>query len=147
MSTYRPRIIASVCLLLTACAVAFVMRSGPAHAAGSQQRQFIYGPVQVPTTQSLFFGYFNTGTLPTPPCTVVFRNLLTGAAQATNLLASTPPGTGTGVGFTGDDTVVVTIVTFNRPSAGQSIPKVFPCNVEVVHQASSEVTAILDPVR
>jgi len=149
VSTSRPRVIASSLLLFSAL-VGFVLgalsRPRPAYAAGNRQLQFVFGPVQVTNTQSVFFSYFNTATLPTPPATAIYRDLLSGAVLGTTRLASVPPGVGTAGGIGGGDKVYMVVVTFDRPAAGQAIPKPCVCNVEVVNQTTSEVTAILSPV-
>ena len=150
MGTYRQSTLASLCLLLAVSAVAacaVLLCPTPAGAQGNKARQLIFGPVQVTHTQSIFFGYFNSGTLPTPPATVVFRDLLSGAVEGTTVLPSVPPGVGAAGGLSGGDKVYVAVVTYGRPGPGQAIPKLFPCNVEVVQQSSGEVTAILDPLR
>jgi hypothetical protein len=133
MSTYRPRIIASLCLLLAvgATVVCFtLLRPDPAGAAGTRQRQFVFGPVARDSTVSVSFIYHNTGTRPTPPATVEFRDAMEGTVFGSSQIPSVAPGKGANASGQGPDiSAVVVIVRFDAPAAGQAIPNPFPGSI------------------
>jgi hypothetical protein len=150
MGTYRQKAIASLCLLLAVGAVATcstLMRPALASASGNGSRQFIFGPVVVENNQSLFPSYFNTGTHPTPPATVVYRDFNSGEVLQTTVLPSIPPGVGTGDGISGEGRVYVVVVTFGRPAAGQAIPSPFPITLQVFTDNPYKAQNVLDPAR
>jgi hypothetical protein len=134
MSVYRPRIIATLCLLLSVGAVAAVMillRPAPADAAGNSSRQFLFGPVLVPPATSGNFVFVNTGTRPTPPATVVFLNAVGGEVLESKPFESMPPGGANSATVFGPDRHVLLVVTFDRPAAGQAIPTPFAGTLQV----------------
>jgi len=150
MGTYRQKAIASLCLLLAVGAVAAcstLMRPAPAAASGNGSRQFVFGPVVVEPTQSIFFSYFNTGTHPTPPATVVYRDFNSGAVLGTTVLPSVPPGVGAGDGISGEGRVYVVVVTFGRPASGQAIPSPFPVTLQVFTDNPYRAQNVLEPAR
>lgn len=151
MSVYRPRIIASLCLLLAVSAVlacAVLLRPGPADAARNQQRQFFFGPVYFSSDQQLSFALSNTGTRPTPPATVVVSDLAGGAVLQTANLPSVAPGDGNGLGLELQvGRFVQVVVTFDRPTAAEGIPSPFTGALLVMEGIHSVVQEVLYPVR
>jgi hypothetical protein len=151
MSTYRPRIIASLCLMLavgTVAACAVLLRPEPADAAGNRQRQFVYGPVLLLSPQTLVFSSINPGPLPTPRLAVVFRDPLTQAELKTITFDSQAPGQGVFDLFeaTGLHQSVAVVATFDRPAPGQAVPNPFPGTVQLLSsRATPQVLAVLHP--
>ena len=137
MSAYRPRIIASLCLMLTAAAVAacaVLLRPEPAGAAGTRSRRIAFSPLWVAPNQGISFWYVNSGNLPNPPATVTFVNVLNGSVFGELSLMSEAPGRGRGdqINNPGPGAqLIATFVTFNQPAGGQAIPNPLPGNVQV----------------
>jgi hypothetical protein len=141
MSVYRSKIIASLCLLLAVCTV--LLRPESAEAQGNQQRQFVFGPVYVASGQFWNFAYSNTGPLPTPPATVVFRNALSGAVLLSVPFTSAAPGESRNFSFFGTGEYTLALLTFDRPGMGQGIPSPFPGTVQLV--VSGKAYTVLGP--
>jgi hypothetical protein len=137
MSTYRQKTIASLCLLLAIGAVAAVMillRPEPAGAASARSRRIAFSPLWVAPNQGISFWFVNSGTLPTPPATVSFVNILNGSLLGELSLMSEAPGRGRGdqVNNLGPGAqLIAVIVTFNQPTGGQAIPSPLAGNVQV----------------
>lgn len=130
--------------------VALVLHPEAAGAPGAAKRQFTYGPVYVTSRQSIDFLYTNTGTLPTPPATVVFSDALDGTVIATRPLESVPPGRSNGYGAFGTDRPMRVVLTFDRPAAGQRIPSPLVGAAEVIEASirnPPHVQAILSRAR
>jgi hypothetical protein len=135
MSTYRPRVIASLCLMLAVGAVAAVMillRPEPADAASTRQRQFVFGSVWVNEQQFVNLTYANTGTRPTPEASVVFRNAPGGQLFSARL-PSVLPGQSISAGRDVGNNEVLAVLTFDPPAAGQGIPSPFPGTLQVLN--------------
>jgi len=150
MSTYRPRFIASLCLVAAALAFstgAILLRPEPVGAAGNRQRQFVFGPVYLAAGQPVNFLQTNAGTLPTPPATVVFSDSISGMVLDTTTLPSVPPGAGNGRGIEGAARYTRVVVTFDRPGAGQAIPSPFAGTVVVLDGFPVKPTVVLQPAR
>jgi hypothetical protein len=128
MSIHRAGLLPTLCVLTAAVAFvagAVMLRPEPAQAAQKKPRQFVFGPVLAQAGAS--FNYYNPGARPTPPCTVVFRQAITGATIQTTNVPSVAPNTGTNVDapFDGSE-VIVAVVTFNAPTNGTEVPSPFP---------------------
>src|SRR5262245_37440752 len=152
MDTYRPRIAASLALLAVVLAffAGSLLRPDPAGAARNTSLRFLFGPVAALKGDNVSFSYFNTGTRPSPPATVVFRNALTGDQLESFPLTAVDPGQGTAVDFfqsPATGVILVAIVTFNRPAADQAIPRPFPGTVQIVDVGAERVQAVVDPIQ
>jgi hypothetical protein len=137
MSTSRPRIIASLCLLLAVgafAAAAVLLRPEPAGAASTRSRRVAFSPLWVAPNQGISYWFVNSGSLPTPPATVTFVNVLNGSVFGELSLMSEAPGRGRGdqINNLGPGAqLIATFVTFNQPTGGQAIPSPLAGNVQV----------------
>src|SRR5262245_56107970 len=150
MGTYRQKIAASLTLLAVVLAFfagTVLLRPRPASAAGNRQRKFDFGPVYLAQGQPANFLLTNTGTLPTPPATVVFSDSFSGLVLDSTTLPSVPPGGGSGRGIEGAARYTRVVVTFDRPGAAQSIPSPFAGTVVVLDGFPVKPTVVLQPAR
>jgi hypothetical protein len=139
MASYRPRIIASLLLLLAALAIFLLgslSRPEPADASMIGQRQFLFGPIGAGNGDFLDTSFFNSGALPTPPAVLEFRDTRTGIVEASFSIPSIQPGNGINAGqqfFTSFafESYVLTL-TFALPAKGQAIPRPFPVTAQVL---------------
>jgi hypothetical protein len=137
MATRRTGLIVLLTAALTLTAGA-LLRPTPARAAASKQRQYVFGPVFTKAGGSLV--YFNAGTKTIPGATIISRDVLTGTIFHNTTIAETTPNTARSIDHASAEPVVmVTVVTFNAPAAGQALPAPFAANLLVTGQGGEEV--------